>query len=199
MGPLDASKPWTTRDIVGVHRFVQRLWRSLTDPDTGELTVTGGEPRPELLCLTHRTVAAVTADLEALRFNTAVARFFELNNALVGEEKVPRSVAEVFVRLLAPFAPHLCEELWERLGHTGSVALAPWPEYDPALAAEDTVMLVVQVNGKVRDRLPVPAGISADEAQTRALASEKVQPYLKGGSPARVVVRPPGLVNIVVP
>jgi len=199
MGPLDASKPWTTRDIVGVHRFVLRLWRSLVDPDSGELLVSEDEPRAELLALTHRTVAVVTSDLEDLRFNTAVARFFELNNALVGEERVPRAVADTFVRLLAPFAPHLSEELWERLGHSGSVAFAPWPEFDPALAAEDTVILVVQVNGKVRDRIPVPAGISAEEAQERALASAKVLPYLKGNAPARVVVRPPGLVNIVAP
>jgi leucyl-tRNA synthetase len=199
MGPLDASKPWTTRDIVGVHRFVLRLWRSLVDPGSGELLVSEEEPRAELLTLTHRTVAAVTADLEALRFNTAVARFFELNNALVGEERIPRVVAETFVRLLAPFAPHLCEELWELLGHSESVAFAPWPEFDPALVAEETVILVVQVNGKVRDRIPVPAGISAEEAQARALASEKVLPYLKGSAPARVVARPPGLVNIVAP
>jgi len=125
--------------------------------------------------------------MEALRFNTAVARFFELNNALVGRERVPRSVAEALVRLLAPFAPHLCEELWERLGHAESVAFAPWPGFDPALTAEDTVTMVVQVNGKVRDRIPVPAGIGEDEARARALASEKVAPYLKGGPPVRVV------------
>jgi len=199
MGPLDTSKPWTTRDIVGVHRFILRLWRSLIDPDSGEPTVSDEEPGPELAALTHRTVAAVTADLEGLRFNTAVARFFELNNALVAEPRVPRVVAETFVRMLAPFAPHLCEELWERLGCAGSVALAPWPGFDPALAAEDTVTLVVQVNGKVRDRLSVPADISAEEARARALASEKVKPYLKGAPPVRVVVRPPGLVNVVAP
>jgi leucyl-tRNA synthetase len=163
------------------------------------LLVSEEEPRAELVALTHRTIAAVTADLEALRFNTAVARLFELNNALVGEGKVPRGVAEVLVRLLAPFAPHLGEELWERLGHPESVAFAPWPEFDPVLAAEETVTLVVQVNGRVRDRIPVPAGITAEEAQARALASEKVLPYLKGSAPARVVVRPPGLVNIVAP
>ena len=198
MGPLDASKPWTTRDIVGVHRFVLRLWRALVDPETDELLVSEGEAHPDLLALTHRTIAAVTADMEALRFNTAVARFFELNNALVGRERVPRSVAEALVRLLAPFAPHLCEELWERLGHAESVAFAPWPGFDPALTAEGTVTMVVQVNGKVRDRIPVPAGIGEDEARARALASEKVAPYLKGGPPVRVVARPPGLVNIVV-
>jgi leucyl-tRNA synthetase len=199
MGPLDASKPWTTRDIVGVHRFVLRLWRALVDPETGELLVSEGEADPELLALTHRTIAAVTADLEGLRLNTAVARFFELNNALVGRDRVPHGVAEAFVRLLAPFAPHLCEELWERLGHAESVAFAPWPEFDPALAAEDTVTLVVQVNGKVRDRIVVSAGIGEEDVRALALASEKVAPYLKGGAPARVVARPPHLVNIVVP
>jgi leucyl-tRNA synthetase len=199
MGPLDASKPWTTRDIVGVHRFVLRLWRALVDPGTGALLVSEDAPDAELAALTHRTIAAVTADLEGLRFNTAVARFFELNNALVGRERVPRRVAEAFVRLLAPFAPHLCEELWERLGNVGSVALAPWPEFDPALVAEDAVTLVVQVNGKVRDRIVVSAGIGEEEARVRALASEKVAPYLKGSMPTRVVVRLPHLVNIVVP
>ncbi|MFH1331056.1 MAG: leucine--tRNA ligase [Actinomycetota bacterium] len=199
MGPLDASKPWTTRDIVGVHRFVLRLWRALVDSETGALLVSEAEADPKLAALTHRTIAAVTADMEGLRFNTAVARFFELNNALVGRERVPRGVAEAFVRLLAPFAPHLCEELWQRLGHSDSVAFASWPEFDPALAAEDTVTMVVQVNGKVRDRITVPAGIGEEEARALALASEKVAPYLAGGAPLRVVARPPGLVNIVVP
>jgi leucyl-tRNA synthetase len=199
MGPLDASKPWTTRDIVGVDRFVHRLWRSLVDAETGETTVSEGAPQADLLALVHRTIAAVTEDMEALHFNTAVARFFELNNALVGRDGVPRVVAEAFVRLLAPFAPHLCEELWERLGHDRSVAFAPWPEFDPALAAEDSVTMVVQVNGKVRDRISVPASIGEDEAGALALASEKVAPYLKGGAPARLVARPPALVNIVVP
>ena len=199
MGPLDASKPWTTRDIVGVHRFVLRLWRALVDPAAREVLVGDAPADPGLAALTHRTIAAVTADMEGLRFNTAVARLFELNNALVGRERVPREVAEAFVRLLAPFAPHLCEELWARLGHDESVAFAPWPGFDPALAAEDTVTLVVQVNGKVRDRISVPAGIGEDEARALALASEKVAPYLKGGGPARVVARPPHLVNVVVP
>jgi leucyl-tRNA synthetase len=199
MGPLDASKPWTTRDIVGVHRFVLRLWRSLVDLESGTLLVSDDPPAADLLCLTHRTIAAVTADMEALRLNTAVARLFELNNALVGLDRVPRVVADAFVRLLAPFAPHLCEEVWECLGHSGSVAFASWPEFDPSLAAKDTATLVVQVNGKVRDRIAVPVDIGEEAVCALALASEKVQPYLKGGPPARVVARPPSLVNIVVP
>jgi leucyl-tRNA synthetase len=198
MGPLDASKPWTTRDIVGAHRFVLRLWRHFVDPQTGELMVTDDGPAPDLAALIHRTIKAVSADMEALRFNTAVARFFELNNALVNRGPVPRMLGEAFVRLLAPFAPHLCEELWERLGHTESVAMAPWPDYDPDLAAEDTVIMVVQVNGKVRDRIEVAASIGESEAADLALASERVRSHLEGRQVRRVVSRPPALVNIVV-
>ena len=135
--------------------------------------------------------------MEGLRFNTAVARFFELNNALVGLDAVPRELAESFVRLLAPFAPHVAEELWERLGNEASIAYAPWPEFDPDLAAEDTVTMVVQVNGKVRDRIEVPVDVTEDRARELALASERVVAHTGGVDPHRVVVRPPGLVNVV--
>jgi leucyl-tRNA synthetase len=198
MGPLDASKPWTTRDIVGVFRFLQRLWRSFVDPETGELRVTEEEPDKALLGLAHRTVKTVTRDLEALHFNTAVARFFEFNNALVGLERLPLSIAEPYLRLLAPFAPHICEELWELLGNSGSIALADWPGYDPALAAEDTVTMIIQVNGKVRDRIEVPADIADDEAERLALESDRVRQYTGGEAPERVIVRTPKLVNVVV-
>jgi len=198
MGPLDASKPWTTRDIVGVFRFVQRLWRNYVDPETGGLRITDDEPDEALLALTHRTIKAVTEDLEGLRFNTAVARFFEFNNALVGLEELPRVVAEPFVRLLAPFAPHVCEELWERLGSADSVAVAGWPAYDVDLAAEETVTMIIQVNGRVRDRVDVPTDIGDDEAERIALASPRVQRYTGGGAPERVIVRAPKLVNVVV-
>ena len=197
MGPLDTSKPWTTRDIVGIVRFLQRLWRSLIDPVTDEVLVSEEEAPEDVRRLLHRTIKAVTEDLAALRFNTAVARFFELNNALVALERVPREVAEAFVRLVAPFAPHIADELWERLGHQPSVATAPWPDYDPELAREETVTMVVQVNGKVRDRIEVSADISEEEAQALALASERVREYLSG-EPAKVVLRVPALVNVVV-
>ncbi|MEX0825997.1 MAG: leucine--tRNA ligase [Acidimicrobiia bacterium] len=197
MGPLDASKPWTTRDIVGVIRFLQRLWRNHVDPDSGELLVTEESPDDGTLRLLHRTIREVTEDMGQLRFNTALARMFELNNALVPLERVPRVVSEVFIRLLAPLAPHICEELWERLGHEPSIAMAPWPEFDEALAAEETVTMVVQVNGKVRDRIEVPAAIGEDAARQLALGSEKVQALLGGAEPRRVIVRPPSLVNVV--
>jgi len=196
MGPLGDSKPWTTRDVVGVERFLQRLWRNYVDPDSGELLITDEPPDEELRKLLHRTIKSVTADMSDLRFNTSVARFFELNNALVGLEAVPREIAGAFVRLLSPMAPHIAEELWERIGGVGSVCFAEWPEYDEGLAAEETVTMVIQVGGKVRDRIEVPVDISEDAARQAALGSEKVAAHLDG-EPTRVIVRPPNLVNIV--
>lgn len=198
MGPLDASKPWTTRDMVGIYRFLQRVWRNHVDQETGAVVVTEDEPDDALLRFTHRTVKAVTDDMEHLGFNTALARMFELNNELVGRATIPRRVSEAFVRILAPFAPHVCEELWARLGHHTSVAFAEWPEYDPDLAAAETVTMVVQVNGKVRDRIEVEAGISDAEAEAAALASERIRAFTGGEEPDRVVVRAPRLVSIVV-
>jgi leucyl-tRNA synthetase len=198
MGPLDQSKPWTTRDIVGIVRFLHRLWRNLVDPDTGEVLVDDGPATDEVRGTLHRTIREVTEDMDGLRFNTAIARFFELNNVLVGLDRVPREVAEALVRMIAPVAPHIGEELWERLGNAGSITTAPWPEYDADLAAEDTVTLVIQVNGKVRDRVQVPAGIDEAEATRRALASERVQALLGGAEPQRVIARPPDVVNLVV-
>jgi leucyl-tRNA synthetase len=197
MGPLDASKPWTTRDIVGVIRFLQRLWRNHVDPETGELLVTDDDPDDELRRLLHRTIRQVTEDMAHLRFNTAVARLFELNNALVPLEHIPRVVSEALVRILAPLAPHIAEELWERLGHEPSISAAAWPEYDEALARQQTVTLVVQVNGRVRDRIEVAPDISEAAARDLALASERVRSHFDGGEPKRIIVRPPNLVNVV--
>jgi leucyl-tRNA synthetase len=132
-----------------------------------------------------------------LRFNTAVARLFELNNALVPLEHIPRVVSEALVRILAPLAPHIAEELWERLGHEPSISAAAWPEYDEALARQQTVTLVVQVNGRVRDRIEVAPDISEAAARDLALASERVRSHFDGGEPKRIIVRPPNLVNVV--
>ncbi|HSM02060.1 MAG TPA: leucine--tRNA ligase [Acidimicrobiia bacterium] len=197
MGPLDASKPWTIRDVVGVERFLQRLWRNHVDPDTGALLVDDTEPDEELMRLLHRTIRQVTEDMSHLRFNTAVARLFELNNALVPLETVPRVVSEAFVRILAPLAPHVAEELWERLGNEPSISGVSWPEYDEELAREHTVTLVVQVGGKVRDRIEVPADVDEETARGLALGSERVREILEGAEPSRVIVRPPNLVNVV--
>ncbi len=197
MGPLDASKPWTTRDSVGIVRFLHRLWRNFIDPDTGTLLVDDTPADDALRRMLHRTIKAVTDDMEGLHFNTTVARYFELNNELVAHDRIPREVADGFVRVLAPAAPHIAEELWERLGGEGSVAYAAWPDYDLALTATETVILVIQVDGKVRDRIEVSTDITAAAAEERALASEKARAAMAGAAPLRVVVRPPTLVNIV--
>ncbi|MDJ0792037.1 MAG: leucine--tRNA ligase [Acidimicrobiia bacterium] len=198
MGPLDTSRPWSTRDIVGVHRFLQRVWRNFIDPDTGELLVSDDESTGDLRTLLHRTIEAVTADMDNMHFNTAVARLFELNNALVAESSVPADVASVFPRLIAPLAPHIAEELWNRMGKSTSITTEPWPHYDAELVVEETVTMVVQVNGKVRDRIEVPVSINEDEAVRLALASERVQAHTGGLEPRKVIARLPNVVSLVV-
>jgi leucyl-tRNA synthetase len=198
MGPLDTSRPWSTRDIVGVHRFLQRVWRNFIDSDTDEVLVSGEPSTGDLQVLLHRTIESVTHDMEHLQFNTAVARLFELNNALVGEERVPADVASVFPRLLAPMAPHISEELWHRMGREGSIVTAPWPEYDEEIVTEETTTMIVQVNGKVRDRIEVPVSITEDEAVRLALASERVQAHTRGAEPRKVIARLPNVVSLVV-
>ncbi|MCL1593601.1 MAG: leucine--tRNA ligase [Actinomycetia bacterium] len=198
MGPLDTSRPWSTRDIVGVHRFLQRLWRNFVDEETGEMLVSEEPASGELAVLLHRTIEAVTTDMENLHFNTAMARLFELNNALVAETAVPSDVASVLPRLLAPLAPHISDELWHRLGHDGFLINADWPAYDESLIAEDTATMVVQINGKVRDRIEVPVNIIESEAVAIALASERVMAHTGGSEPRKVIARLPNVLSIVV-
>ncbi|MFV2001187.1 MAG: leucine--tRNA ligase [Acidimicrobiia bacterium] len=198
MGPLDTSRPWSTRDIVGVHRFLQRLWRNFVEEETGRILVSDTPAEGDLAILLHRTTAAVTTDMENLHFNTAMARLFELNNALVGLEMVPSDVADVLPRLLAPLAPHISDELWHRLGHEEFIINADWPEYDESLIVEDTATMVIQINGKVRDRIDVPVGISEADAVALALASERVIAHTGGAEPRKVIARLPNVLSLVV-
>ena len=154
-------------------------------------------PDKDTLRKLHQTVKKVTEDLDAMRFNTAIAAMMELSNHLSGLEARPRSVLETFVLLLAPFAPHLAEELWRVLGHADTLAYEPWPEADPAHLVRDTLTLAVQVNGKWRDEITVPADAGEEAIQAAALASEKVQRHLGGRTPRRIVVVPGRLVNLV--
>lgn len=172
-------------------RWLAKVWRVLSE-------VADAEPPEELERAVHRTVKAVTDDMEELGFNTAVARMMELVNEFskLGGP-VPRSAAETFLKLLAPVAPFVAEELWHRYGNTTSVHLERWPSYDPALAAAETITMVVQVNGKVRDRIEVPAAITETEMQALALGSDKVRAHLDGREPSKVIVVPPRLVNVV--
>ncbi|MDO8108133.1 leucine--tRNA ligase [Isoptericola sp. b441] len=198
MGPLDLSRAWDTRAVVGSQRFLQRLWRNIVDEATGEVTVVDVEPDDETLRVLHRTVDEVRTEMDGMRFNTAIARMIVLNNHLTGLDRVPRSVAETAVLLVAPFAPHIAEELWARLGHEPSVAYRPFPVADPAYLVEETVTCVVQVQGKVRDRIEVPPSITEERLVELALASAGAQRAMAGKAARRVIARPPALVNIVV-
>ncbi len=197
LGPLDQSKLWNPRDIVGVHRFLQRLWRNVVDEETGELRVDEAEVDEATARLLARTVKRVTDAVESMGFNVGIAALIEMNNELVGRARLPRRVAETLVRLLAPFAPHVSEELWHRLGHEDSVANADWPSYDPRLLVEREVEYPVQVNGKLRGRVTVPA--DADEAAIEAAAKsdEKVAAALAGKTVRKAIVVKGRLVNLV--
>jgi len=197
MGPLDLSRPWETRAVIGAHRFLQRLWRNVVDETSGEVLVTEEVMDEATKRLLHKTIDALRTDFAGLRFNTAIARLIEFNNALTKLPRVPREAAEALVLMTAPVAPHIAEELWAKLGHAESLTFVDYPEADPALLVDATVTCVVQVQGKVRARLEVAADISADDLQVQALAGEKVQAALVGKVVRNVIVRPPNLVNIV--
>ena len=195
MGPLEATKPWNTQGTEGIYRFLGRVWRLFCDEE-GKLLVDDAAPDAKLVKVLHQTIKKVGADTEALAFNTAIAQMMIFVNELTAQDKRPRAVLEPFVQLLAPYAPHIAEELWQKLGHTQTLTHEPWPEFAPALLVENTVTIVVQVNGKVRDKLDVPTGITNAELEKLALASGKVQESLTGKSVKKVIVVAGKLVNI---
>ncbi len=199
MGPIEASKPWNTRDVPGVFRLLNRTWRLVVDENTGELSpaLVDAPPSDDLQRLLHKTIKKVGADVESFKFNTAIGQMFDFVNFVTPLPERPRAAIETFVLLVAPFAPHLAEELWQRLGHQQSLAYEPWPTYDPALAADKEIEVPVQINGKVRARITVPA--DADEAalEAAAQADPKVVVALKGKTVRKVIVVNGRLVNIV--
>ncbi|WP_406371033.1 leucine--tRNA ligase [Streptomyces sp. NBC_01550] len=198
MGPLDVSRPWDTRAVVGQYRLLQRLWRNVVDEETGEVTVVDTEPGEDTLRALHKAIDGVGQDMAGMRFNTAIAKVTELNNHLtkVGGP-LSRSVAERLVLLVAPLAPHIAEELWRRLGHTDSVVHQDFPVADPAYVVDETVTCVVQVKGKVKARLEISPSITDEELETLALADPAVVAALDGAGIRKVIVRAPKLVNIV--
>jgi leucyl-tRNA synthetase len=203
MGPLEASRPWATKDVVGAHRFLQRVWRLVVDESSGDIRVTDDsdlDTDTDTLRLLHRTIAGVSEDYAALRNNTAVAKLIEYTNHLTKQHRdsVPRAAVEPLVLMVAPVAPHLAEELWQRLGNATSLAHGPFPVADPDYLVEDTVEYPVQVNGKVRGRITVSAGADADAVEAAALTDEKVQTFLAGATPKKVIVVAGRLVNLVV-
>ncbi|WP_238782234.1 leucine--tRNA ligase [Prescottella equi] len=199
MGPLDTSRPWATKDVIGAHRFLQRAWRVVVDEETGDLRVTDAEPSEDTLRALNKTIAGVAEDYAALRDNTAVAKLIEYTNHLTKEYPAgaPRSVVEPLALMLGPIAPHLAEELWSRLGHTESLAHGPFPTADEKWLVEDTVEYPIQVNGKVRSRINVAADAAREDIEKIALADEKIVVQLDGNDPRKVIVVPGKMVNIV--
>ncbi|MFJ6380668.1 leucine--tRNA ligase [Kitasatospora sp. NPDC092039] len=197
MGPLDVSRPWDTRAVVGSYRFLQRLWRNIVSETTGELVVTEEEPDDATLRALHKAIDGIRGDMAGLRFNTAVAKAIELNNYLVKRGSTPRTVAEQLVLMVAPLAPHVAEELWRRLGHGESLAHTDYPVADPAYVVDETVTCVIQIKGKVKARLEVAPGISDAELEALALAEPAVVAAIGGAEVRKVIARAPKLVNIV--
>jgi leucyl-tRNA synthetase len=201
MGPLDVSRPWDTRAVVGSFRFLQRFWRNVVDEDTGRCRVADVPADAATRTVIARTIDGVGRDMANLRFNTAIAKLIECNNhlsrLLAEGGDLPREAAEAMVLMLAPLAPHVAEELWSRIGHTGSLTYLAFPQADPALLVAETVTCVLQVGGKVRDRIEVSADSSEESLRELALAAPKVVAALAGREVRTVVVRAPKLVNVV--
>jgi leucyl-tRNA synthetase len=198
-GPLDTSRPWETRDVVGMYRFLQRLWRNVVSEDTGHVTVVDTPPPAETKRLLHRTIDVVRTEIEGLRFNTAIAKLIELNNHLtkVGGP-VSREVAEALVLMVSPFAPHVGEELWLRLGHDGGITYVPFPVADPARLVDETIEYPVQVNGKLRSHVTVDADADDAAVEAAALAEPRVAAVLDGAAPRKVIIVRGRMVNLVV-
>ena len=201
MGPLDTDRPWRTDDIIGVHRFLQRLWRTVIDEQTGTARVTDRPLGETTINRLHATISAVRRDVTAMRFNTAIARLMELGTlaakVAAAGPGVPRALAEPLVLMTAPFAPHIAEELWAALGHPQTLAYEPFPEFDEALAAEQVVTLAVQIDSKTRFRVQVPASAQQDEIAAVVTAHPEYARWTQDSSVARLVIVPGRIANVV--
>ncbi len=202
MGPLEAVKPWNMKGVEGVSRFLGRAWRMIADYEAEDLRldrrVQDVPPSHEQAKILARTVAAVTDDLEAMRFNTAISRLMEFTNAFTGHDFRPKAAMGTFTLLLAPMAPHLAEELWELLGHEGTLAYAPWPTFDPELLKDDEAVIPVQINGKLRVRVVVPSNADRGDIEAAAWSDGRIKALLAGKTLRKIIVIPGKLVNFVV-
>jgi leucyl-tRNA synthetase len=199
MGPLDQVKPWSTKNIEGVFRFLNRVWRAYVDGD-GNLNprIQDVAPGPDLERHLHKTIKKVTEDIEGLRLNTAIAQMMIFINELNKVEVYPRSLMEPFAQLLSPFAPHVAEELWQKLGHEQTIAYEVWPKFTPSLTLDDEVTIVLQVNGKICDKVVVARGTSKGELEKLALDNEKIKGRIESRQILMVKVVPDRLVNVAV-
>jgi len=200
MGPLEAVKPWSMQGVEGVHRFLQKLWRLAVDKDTGELSGAVREAKADeaTIRLLNQTIKKVGDDIESFGFNTAISAMMIFVNHLTKLTVIPKAAVEKLVLILAPFAPHIAEELWEKLGHAESLAYEGWPEYNAELVKEKEIELAVQVNGKIKDKIVVAADASEEQIKQQALSGEKVVAVIAGKEPRKIIVIKSRLVNIVV-
>ncbi|MEZ6137098.1 MAG: leucine--tRNA ligase [Pirellulaceae bacterium] len=202
MGPLEATKPWSMSGVGGVRNFLDRVWRMIVDFQADELVLHNAvqdiEPTAEQNQVLHKTIAAVSHDIESLSFNTAIARLMEFVNFFTKQPVRPRAAMEKFTLLLSPLAPHLAEELWQQLGHAESLAYEPWPQFDEALTKSDEIEVPIQVNGKLRARLTVPAELSKEKLEEVAKSDARIQELIAGKQIVKTIVVPGRLVNIVV-
>lgn len=192
MGPLEVAKPWSTRGIVGVKRFLDRIWRISEKP------VIDDEPSEELLKLLHKTIKKVTQDTSTLDFNTAIAQMMIFTNRVFREKTLHRALWEPFAKLLSAYAPHFGEELWEKMGNSPSVSNEKWPEWIEEMTREEMVTVVCQINGKIRARMELPADLPKEELEKLVLDQERIKKLVEGKKIAKVIVVPNKLVNIVV-
>jgi leucyl-tRNA synthetase len=194
LGPLDAAKPWDERGVKGVYGFLQRVHKFFTDtPHFYQ-----GEEDPELLKTLHATIKKVGGDIEALHFNTAISQMMIFTNLCLKKGKINKESAGAFIRLLAPFAPHLSEEVWQILGHDGSIALGSWPVYDESLLQEENHEYPVMINGKLRFRILLPLDMNEDQIKKEVLSHETALKWTGGKTPKRFIHVPNKIINIVV-
>ncbi|MEX1062979.1 MAG: class I tRNA ligase family protein, partial [Balneolaceae bacterium] len=202
MGPLEQVKPWSTKGVEGVHRFLNRVWRLVFDEETGKLRqeITEETPDRGQLKVLHEAIRKVTEDLEEMRFNTAISALMIFVNEANQWKSLPLGILKPFILILSPFAPHLCEEIWETLGSKNSLAYEDWPEAEEEFLASETVMYPVQINGKVRGEvhLPVDKAEEKDHVLAEAKKEKNVRRYLEGTKIVKEIFVPGRIVNFVV-
>ncbi len=204
MGPLETTKPWSMQGVEGISRFLNRAWRMIVDESAEEMQLSSKiapsetAPSEEQLRVLHKTIQAVTQDMENLSFNTAISRLMEFVNFFTAQESRPHACMEDFVRMLAPMAPHICEELWQALGHSDSLICEPWPVFDSRHVQESTIEIPIQINGKIRGRITASVNATNSELEQAALADPRVIKSLEGNSVRKVIIVPKKLINIVI-
>jgi leucyl-tRNA synthetase len=197
LGPLEQSKPWNTAGITGVYSFLKKMWRLYHSEKEGHFHLTDEQPKAESLKTLHKTIKKVTEDIENFSFNTSVATFMICVNELSAQKCNSRSILEPLAILIAPYAPHLAEELWENVGHTTSVSIATYPMFEEKYLVENSKEYPISFNGKMRFTITLPSDISKEEIEAQVLSHEKTKAQLDGRTPKKVIVVPGKIVNIV--